>query len=537
MIRPAWEGMPVDSLADLVTWAAEEYGERIAFRLEAAAPEAWSFLRIARAADAIAAELRGPRGVGRGERVLVWGSASSPRLTATYLGCIRAGIVLVPIDPRSTTEFVARVAAQTEARALIVDGAQGDDLELPRIPIDELPDGSEAAAPTPPPDRPTRDDLAEIVFTSGTTGEPKGVMLTHGNILANITSIHEILPRADYRLISLLPVSHMLEQTPSIFTMIDYGAEVTYVPSRLPATIMDAMQRRRPNMMVVVPLLLELLMAGIEREVRAQGKWRLWQGLNVAARALPMAGRRLLFRSVLQKFGGALELIFCGGARLAPEVALAWERMGIRVVEGYGATECSPLVTANAIDRRHFGSVGRAVRDVEVRVSPEGELQVRGPNVTQGYWRNPEATAAAFTADGWYRTGDLAEIDRYGDVRLHGRLRDMIVLSSGLNVYPEDPEAALRNEPEVTECVALLLPDADHRERISAVIVPSKDGGDATDAALAAAVQRANRHLAPHQRMTGHIRWPDADFPRTTSMKVQRRLVLERLRELGLVSN
>lgn len=521
----------MESLADLVTHAADAYGDRIAFRLEAAAPEAWSYRRLASAVDAIAVELRGPRGIGRGERVLVWGTSSSPRLTATYLGCMRAGIVLVPIDPRSSEDFVARVATQTEARALVVDGPQGATLELPRIDLAELPDGGSGAKALD--DRPQRDDLAEVVFTSGTTGAPKGVMLTHGNILANLESIHEILPRAEYRLISLLPVSHMLEQTPGIFTMMDYGAEVTYLPSRLPATIMDGMQRRRPNMLVVVPLLLELLMHGIEREVRAQGKWRAWQALNLAARALPMNARRVLFRSVLAKFGGALELIFCGGARLDPDLARSWERMGIKVVEGYGATECAPLVAANSLSRRVFGSVGRAVTGVAIRVSEEGELQVRGPNVTQGYWRNPEATAAAFTSDGWYRTGDLAQIEADGDVRLHGRLRDMIVLSSGFNVYPEDPEAALRLEPEVADCVALLIPDAERRERIQAVIVPALDPTP-NDAALAAAVQRANKRLAPHQRMTGHVRWPDADFPRTTSMKVQRRLVLERLEELGL---
>lgn len=523
----------MESLAALVTEAAARYGDRIAFRLEAAAPEVWSYTRLARAVEAIASELRGPRGIARGDRVLVWGASSSPRLTATYLACIRAGIVLVPIDPRSSDDFVGRVAAQTEARALLVDGTQGAGLELRRIALDELPDGSEVNPPAVLGDWPARDDLAEVVFTSGTTGDPKGVMLTHGNILANLEAIHEILPRAEYRLISLLPVSHMLEQTPGIFTMMDYGAEVTYVPSRLPATIMDAMQRRRPNMLVVVPLLLELLMHGIEREVRAQGKWRVWQALNFAAKGLPMSARRVLFRTVHAKFGGALELIFCGGARLDPDLARSWERLGIKVIEGYGATECAPLVAANTLERRIFGSVGRAVRDVELRVSEEGELQVRGPNVTAGYWRNPDATAAAFTSDGWYRTGDLAEVDASGNVRLHGRLRDMIVLSSGFNVYPEDPEAALRLEPEIADCVALLIPDEERRERIQAVVVPSADhGGD--EAGLAAAVQRANKRLAPHQRMASHITWPDTDFPRTTSMKVQRRLVLQQLQELGL---
>lgn len=525
------------TLSKLVASASKAHGDKIAFRLEAATPEAWSYARVGRAVEAIACDLREARRLERGSRVLVWGTASSPQLTAAYLGCVRAGLVLVPIDPRSTDDFARRVAEQTEACALIVDGEQGASLELPRISLAELPDGMAASDPEPLADQPAASDLAEIVFTSGTTGDPKGVMLTHANIVTNLEAIYEIVPRRPYRLISLLPVSHMLEQTPGIFMAMEYGAEVTYVPSRLPATILAAMQRRRPEILVVVPLLLELLMRGIEREVRAQGKWRLWQALNVTAARLPMAGRRMLFRSVLAKFGGALEMVFCGGARLDPALARSWERLGVKVIEGYGATECSPLVTGNAVDRRIFGSVGRAVKGVQLRVSEEGELQVRGPNVTSGYWRNEAATAAAFTADGWYRTGDLAEIDERGDVRLHGRLRDMIVLSSGLNVYPEDLEAALRLEPEVADCVALLVPRTEQRERIEAVVLPATDtAGSAPDeSALAAAVQRANRRLAPHQRMSGHIHWPDADFPRTSSMKVQRRLVLARLQELGLV--
>ncbi len=524
----------MESLAELVHVSAETYSDHIALRLEAAAPEAWTYRRLGHAVDAVASDLRGPRGIPRGERVLVWGGSSSPQLVAAYLGCLRAGIVLVPIDPRSAPDFVQRVAERTEARALISDVPEASGVQVPAfIRLDELPDG--ATPPTEPAlaDWPARSDLAEVVFTSGTTGDPKGVMLTHGNILACVTAIQEILPPGDHRLLSLLPISHMLEQTPGLFVMLSYGAEITYVPSRLPATIIGAMAERRPTMLLAVPLLLELLMHGIEREVRAQGKWRVWMALQRIATVLPIAGRRLLFRSVIAKFGGALEFMFCGGARLEPELARAWERLGIKVVEGYGATECSPLLAANTLDRRIFGSVGRAVRGVELRVTEEGELQARGPNVTSGYWRHPEATAAALTADGWYRTGDLAEIDAEGNVRLHGRLRDMIVLASGLNVYPEDLEAALREEPEVADCVALLVPDDQRRERIQAVILPSKDGAAPSESALAAAVQRANRRLAPHQRMTGHVRWPDADFPRTTSMKVQRRLVLQRLPELG----
>ena len=221
--------------------------------------------------------------------------------------------------------------------------------------------------------------------------------------------------------------------------------------------------------------------------------------------------RRVLFRRVHRGLGGHLDFVICGGARLPAELAEMWERMGIRVVEGYGATECAPIVAANTYRDRRPGTVGRPVPGVTVRLSGDSEVMVRGRNVSPGYWRNPAATARAFAADGWYHTGDLGEWDGEGRVRLTGRLADRIVLASGLNVYPEDVERELRAEPEVADCVVVPLPDTAGNPSVDAVIIPTVDPTagtrpDVTDAVKRAAARlasRPSRGRAEHRRGRG----------------------------------
>jgi long-chain acyl-CoA synthetase len=522
----------VNTLVDLLDEAAARYGQRVALTLEAeGAGEEWTYARLHAAAEAIAADLRGEHHIACGDRVVVW-AASSPRLVALYFGCMRAGIIFVPIDPQSTVEFVARVAHQTEACAIVLDRERVAPVGMHAIALAELPDGAARSVHPVPAERPAPGDLAEVVFTSGTTGDPKGVMLTHANIVANVRSLDGLMPRGPhYRLLSLLPLSHMLEQTGGLYLPLSYGACISYLASRQPATIFKANAERQVTTMVVVPLVLDVMLRGIEREVRRAGAWRKWRAMHAIAARLPMPARRALFAPVRRQVGASLQFVVCGGARLRPELAEAWERMGIKVVEGYGATECSPVVAANTLSRRRFGTVGAAIRDVEVRIATDGELQVRGPSVTPGYWRHAEATAAAFTSDGWYRTGDLAEQRSNQDILLRGRLRDLIVLPTGMNVYPEDVEAAFADDDDVVDAMVMAVGDARGGSSVHAVLLPAgpaRDGGE-LDARLAAAVKRANGRLAPHQRITSHSCWPGEDFPRTTSMKVKRTEVVARL--------
>jgi long-chain acyl-CoA synthetase len=197
--------------------------------------------------------------------------------------------------------------------------------------------------------------------------------------------------------------------------------------------------------------------------------------------------------------------------------------MGIRVIEGYGTTECSPVVTGNTYWERCPGSVGRPLEGVDVEISDDGEILVRGPIVFAGYWDAPEATAAAIDATGRFHTGDLGSVDDEGRLHIEGRASERIVLGSGLNVYPEDVERELLAEPEIAHCAVVDVPDADGNARIRAVVVPATtaDGTRAERSAVDAAVRRAASRLAPHQRPTGLSIWPDADLPRTALLKVR----------------
>jgi long-chain acyl-CoA synthetase len=239
-----------------------------------------------------------------------------------------------------------------------------------------------------------------------------------------------------------------------------------------------------------------------------------------------MALRRRLFKTVHVALGGELRLIISSAAHLPPSLQRNWEALGIEVVQGYGSTEAG-LVSSNFRGRRPVGVVGWTLTPIELRIEPDGEAVVRGPSVFSGYWHDAAATAEAFTADGWYRTGDIADFDASGALRLIGRTRSMIAMPNGMNVHPEDVEAALVAEGLVEPVVYEAEPGriAFAFRAGAAFSVPPAD----ESAALTAAVRAANRKLAPHQHIDGRAAYPEPDFPRTHTRKVQRSLVAERM--------
>jgi long-chain acyl-CoA synthetase len=288
--------------------------------------------------------------------------------------------------------------------------------------------------------------------------------------------------------------------------------------------------------MVVVPQVLDLFWSAIDREVDKAGRRRTFERLRGIARRLPYRLRRILFRRVHRQLGGQLNLFVCAGAFLPPSLQQSWEDLGVVVMQGYGATECGPASVTTKQDHA-LGTVGKPIQGFEVKLSPENEILMRGPSLFQGYWRDPAATRAALTEDGWYRTGDIGRFDATGHLILMGRTKDIIVLPNGLNVYPEDIENALRTSGIRDSVVVETRPG-----RIEAVVLAPgshnlPQGGDiparpeTTDAApppetirrtIADAVKRANASLAAHQRVEGWRLWPDADFPRTHTLKVKR---------------
>ena len=482
----------------------------------------WSYDRLWAESGQVATLLQ-RRGLRKGDQVLVWGP-NCPQWVLIFFGCLRAGVIAVPLDLRSAPDYVERVISRiTPKLAFTSRYTPKDDVDigLPEITFENL-ESEIYELPEPEQVEIQPDDLAEVMFTSGTTGDPKGVMLTHRNLAANIEGITQYITcNTSSRLLSILPLSHMYEQMGGLLTVLHFGASVTYPTSRQPTVLARTMRERQITTMLLVPQGLELLMNGIEREVRRQGKGALWDKLLKIAERTPYPLRRRLFGRIHKQFGGKLDFIVSGGAALDPELGRKWELMGVKIVQGYGATEASPVISNHTLHERRPDSVGRPLPNVEVKISEDGEILVRGDNISPGYWNSPEQTAAAFDGD-WYRTGDIGLFDDDGYLHIRGRMKDMIVLPSGQNVYPDDIQAVLNRHPNVTDSAVVGLQQGSSVEVHAALIL---DGANDADPIVA----WANGQLAEQQRVRGYTVWPEEDFPRTHTLKVKKPQLIEML--------
>ena len=460
--------------------------------------------------------------------MLIWG-VNRPEWAIGFFGALFAGLVLVPLDVRSQPEFVAKVAQRTRAKLVLASTQTtplAAELHLPVILIESLPDRARNAAPlpTPPVDA---SDLAEVVFTSGTTGEPKGAMLRHGNVVANATALREVFPfQPDERLLSILPLSHMFEQTCGLIAPFLVGASIVYPVSRQPSVLIRTFREFRVTMLLIVPAGLKLLDSAIQRKVDASGKHDTFERLHRIARRLPRFAKRLLFRPVIGQFGGRFRTLAIGAAALEEDLAARWTDMGFEVLQGYGATELSPAVAFTRPSRNRVGTVGEAVPGVEIRIAQDGEIQVRGPNVFAGYWEDPEATQAVLDGEGFYHTGDIGQLDADRFLTLRGRKKDMLAMPDGTKVYPEDIEAVLARDARLRDATVVGWQPPRGELRVQAVLL--LDDPDVADAV----VRDANAQLGAHQQIRGVTIWPDEDLPRTPTLKVKKRIVLDRLAEL-----
>ncbi len=460
----------------------------------------------------------------KGDSLLIW-SASRIDWMAAYLGALLVGVVVVPLDVSSKEDFLTRIQETTAAKLLITTQKQFSGLKnspLAFVDIDALPQEplDTTALPEIEPG-----DLAELVFTSGTTGQPKGVMLSHNNITSNATAAVEVVNiQATDRLLSILPLSHMFEMTIEIAILYS-GASIVYARSLVPETLLKLLSTQHVTCMVLVPQALQLFINGIEREVRRRKQEKQFGQLLGIASHLPFGWRRRLFGSVHKRFGGHFRFFVSGGAYLPPTLAARWENMGFRVMQGYGATECAPVISATPFREHSLESVGKPLPGVSVRIAEDKEILVQGPNVALGYWKNPEATAAAFQ-DGWYHTGDLGYIDAKKDLYLKGRKKNLIVLANGLNVYPEDIENVLQANPLIKDAVVFGLMEDNRGPEVHAVLLMENP------AQAKEVIQQANKQLAAHQQIRGFTVWPETDFPRTHTLKVKRQDVLDQLQHI-----
>ena len=485
----------------------------------------WSYARLASTAFRFARELEA-RDIRAGDRVLFWGE-NSPEWIAAFYGCLLRGAVVVPLDLKSAPDFVERVQQQVSAKLLLSDNEQ-QQLNLPRLSFSNLEEliAKHSGEPYQAHDM-KADDLVEIVFTSGTTAEPNGVCLTHKNLLANLAPIEKEFQRYarrerlvhPVRFLCLLPLSHVFGQLMGIFVPQFIGAEVYFRESYKPSEIIATAKKDRINVIVTVPRVLETLREKIKAETHISD-----DQLN-AAESRHFLRNWWTFRDVHRQFGWRLWGFITGGATLESETENFWRRAGYAVIQGYGMTETASLTSLSHPFRVRPGSIGKPVAGQEVKLSDEGEILVRGQNVSKGYWNRNGQTLA--DEDGWIHTGDIGEVGPDGHIYFRGRSKDTIVTAAGLKIYPTDLETALERQPEIKASAVIPLAGPKGTEAL-AVLIPSDERSD-----LDAAVQRANDSLAEFQRIRHWVVWPKADFPRTTgTRKVIKNHVAEAVKPL-----
>ena len=488
-----------------------------------------SYRQVAAAARRFAARLDAA-GVGPDAKIVLWSENRIEWVVALW-GTFLVRAVLVPVDYRASSELVGRISTLVRAKLVLI----GQEVE----PAGELTGevwrlvdvaGADAGlepAPAPAAARPEPATLAEIIFTSGATADPKGVTITHRNVLANIVPIEREMAKYlryirlvhPLRFLNLLPLSHMFGQAMATFVPPMLSGTVVFSHGYSPVEILRQIKSRRVSVLVCVPKVLDVLREHVERLE------------PVTAGPDPLAGRHWAwrwwhYRSVHRRFGWKFWCIVCGAAPLPPELEAFWRKLGFLVVQGYGLTETAPIVTLNHPLRASSGTVGRPIHGVEVRIAEDGEILVRGENVTSGYYV-PEGGSAAAAPDmsafreGWFHTGDIGEVDATGRLLIKGRKKEMIVTAQGLNVFPEDVEREILAEPGVKDA-AVVGRRVNGEERVHAVLV-LEAGAD-----VDATVRGANARLADHQRIWSASVWPEPALPRTEGTQKLKRREIQR---------
>ncbi len=547
------------NVLSLLDERTKKYGERIA--LGTKTPLGWkefTYKGIGMLSRKLACYLIDCLDVKKGDRLAIL-SESKPEYGACVFASAMAGMVTVPLDVKLTKYELHSILSDCEPIVMLVSStylhmAIELQKELPCIKdiivMDEphpdmeckslynLPDNYEARW------RPrSSKSTAFIIYTSGTTGSPKGVEISFLNMLSQLDdledALNKILPNRMVTILSILPMNHLFEMTVGFSTFLNFGFSVYYTPSLKPKDILGIMRAKKVDFMIVVPAFLKLLKTGIESEINNSPKHiqLLFKLMIKLSKFIPSYRvKKIMFKKIHDKFGGHFMGCISGGAPLDLSVGEFFERIGIKVYQGYGLSETSPVVSVNTDKRNDLASVGRPLKSFQARIDKEtGELQLRGPAIMKGYHNQPELTAETIDPDGWLHTGDIAKITKDGHIYITGRIKNMIVLSGGKKVFPEEVEAVLEKSPYFAEVCVLGVSRTfgakDGTEDIAAVVVPSEDviskyDDETVDKLCKDEVKRLSERLTPYKRPINIVvsRNP---LPRTTTRKVKRKEVKE----------
>ncbi len=539
------------SLFEVLQRVAERYPDKHALQIKR--ENRWlrfTYKEVVQATGTIMQRFQ-ERGLVPGDRVAICG-VSSPEWGISYLSVMRAGMTAVPLDPQLPPEDAWAAARYAKAKlmlagpvthaALETSRADGD-VEIVMMSRPLIPPPGASLDKMPAPVMSDGNDIASILFTSGTTVAPKAVPLTHRNFLANasaLVDVHPIFPNDE--LLSVLPMYHAFEFTGGFMVPLACGATITYLEQVKGAQIKAAMHATGTTVMLVVPRFIRMLYDAITGQVAASGrvKRNIFRFLGWLS---DKTGRRFgstLFAPVHKSFGGRLRMFVSGASRLDPELFESFQRMGFDVYEGYGLTETSPVLAVNPPTSARLGSVGPMLSNVDAEVRNQnsegiGEVWVRGPSVMSGYLDNPEATEEILQ-QGWLRTGDLGRFDGQGYLYLTGRSKDLIITSAGKNVYPDEVEARYRDVPFVKElCVFGMTSKDGAGDAVHAVIVVDRGASADHDRSslereIRMSVEEISESVPSHQRLAVLHFW-DREIPKTTTLKAKRNLVRDMVQQ------
>lgn len=503
------------TLPQLLVNSVERYGEREALRQFDKETKSWHSLSYAQLMARVMEWRRAYAAMNleRGTRIGILMPNSIDHACADQ-AALANGLVPVPLHAIDTPGASAFILSDSRAQVLVtnkltrwkqIQAAGGDlqDLTAVIITEDEVDDETGMvrglsewlAAGTHVvelPEGPKEDDLAGIVYTSGTTGRPKGVMLTHGNIVSNVKATLEcVFPQVGDIFLSFLPLSHTFERTAGYYLALATGCTIAYNRSVL--LLADDLKTIRPTVIISVPRVYERIFARVHDKLKKSRPaarylfdWAVEIGWRDFCRRnhLPVehTGRawldglmRPLVRKVsstlLDQFGGRLRIAISGGAALSSKVARTFCGLGLPIIQGYGMTEASPIIAGNNRTLNQPNTVGKPFNNVEVRLGEGDEIQIKGPSITRGYWNRPDATADAFTEDGWFRTGDVGGFNELGLLSIKGRIKEIIVTSTGEKVPPADLEAAIETDPLFSQCYVI----GENRPYLSLITVVNPD--------------------------------------------------------------
>lgn len=496
----------------------------------------------------------------KGEKLAIL-SESKPEYGACVFGSVLAGLTTVPLDNKLTIYELVSILSDCAPKVIL---ASANNIEKAKELKDKIPSLEYIILMD---SSPYENDLipslyslpenynskwrrrplsatAFIIYTSGTTGNPKGVEITFKNMLAQMhdlrIALKEILPNEQMRMLSILPMNHLFELTVGFFTFLNHGFSIYYTQSLKPKDILEVMTEKKIQFMITVPAFLKLLKTSIESELNKKPKiiQFLFKLNYKIAKFMPINLRRIMFSSIHKKFGGEFFGCISGGAPLDINVGEFFERIGVKVYQGYGLSETSPVVAVNRGKCQDLKSVGPALKSFEAKIDKDtGELMLKGPSVMKGYYNRKDLTNEVISSEGWLHTGDIAQINpKTKLIYITGRIKNMIVLSGGKKVFPEEIESVLEQSPNFAEvCVTGISKSGGEKngcEEIAAIIVPTTnyamnfENFDKLETAIRKEVKFLSTHLAPYKRPISIVVRQES-LPRTTTRKLKRNMIKE----------